>query len=318
MASPVSPSLLEGADSEPAGFVVRQNANLAFGPAFPAAEMQDAHNIVEGNAWIAPASRYQYPFTVEQDWFFNPVTARVYSSPEGYAVDVPPAARRIAFVAFRFQDADGVQEWHQEDHRLLCRLLCAHLLGCPPVDEPDAEEVARRARLAAENAAEEAAVDARRRYNTDVWVRVVAPGTGYRGTSFVLVGTLQDMEHRHYEETGPEDDALFVPNLVGLRTAEQLCNGRSITNEQLLRLIRIREDLEYEYDAPYGEDPDTIRRLKAEETRILRAVEGAFRSHRAIFASLASHGAAVASGVFRAARAHARRRAALYAFGSVN
>ena len=344
---PVSPNpLLESA--EPAGFVARMNANLAFGPAISAAEMRDAHDIVEEHAWVPPTTRaYRYHGrspTAEQPWFFDPAAARVTAYPEGDAVDVPPAAGRVALAAFVLQgdaqfwderaDADGgfvgaevavaAAGDLRADHRLLCRILCAHLLGRPPVDAPDAAERERRAalvaRLAAARAAEEAAyaaeVEARRRRTTEVWVRVVAPGRGERGTSFVVVGTLSDMEQRHYEETGPEDDALFVPNLVGLRTADQLPRG--ITNEQLLRLVRIREDLEHEYDAPYGEDEAVVRRLKAEEARILRTLEGAFRAHRALLAAAVAHAPAVVSGDVRAARIRGRRRHALEAFGRVN
>jgi hypothetical protein len=190
--------------------------------------------------------------------------------------------------------------------RCLVRLLVAHITGRPPVDAPTPEEAARRAALVAEIAGRRAAEAERRRRATEVWVRVVRGGTGYRGTSIQIVGTLQDMENRRGEEDGIVD-----PMAEGLRTAHQLCGGRGVTNAQLFRLVQIRDDLEMEYDAPYGADEDTVRRLQKEETQILRAIVAAFRAYRAIFAPLATHASAVITGDVRHARLWRRRRAAL-------
>ena len=348
---PVSPSLLEGA--EPAGFgaggLVRQCAGLrsALDLAFSAAEMRDAHDLVEGNAWVRPALRTQHQPSAEDTWYLDPTTRRVATWPTDpdTALAVPATAGRIAFAAHQVQrtiafwtgrnhaaedgfvamlevDVVAVAARYQRDHHLLVRLLVAHITGRPPVDEPTAEEQERRAALtqelaaerAAEEAADAAAEAARRRRATVVWVRLVSPQRGY----IDVVGTIADMERRQWEEANPDDDIpapAIDPAAEGLRTADQLPAG--ITNAQLLRLVQIREELEMEYDSHYT-DESAIRRLKREETQILRAITVAFRAHRARYAPLAAHAAAVVDGSVRRARIHSRRRAALVAWGLVN
>lgn len=347
---PVSPSPSDGA--EPVGFgagsLVRQCALSAHDLAFSPEEMRDAHDLVEGNAWVPPAFRAQYyghPPRAGDPWYLDPATQQVATWPTDpdTALAVPAAAGRIALATHQIQRAlvhwegeaehnaglagilgiDGapVAAHYRREHRLLVRLLVAHITGRPPVDEPTPEEAARRAaltqELAAERAAEEAAdaarEAARRRRATEVWVRLISPQRGY----IQIVGTIDDMERRRWEEAGPEDDipAAIDPAAEGLFTADQLPAG--VTNELLLRLLQIREELEMEYDSHYT-DEDAIRRLKREETQILRAITAAFRAHRARYAPLAAHAAAVVDGSVRRARIHARRRAALVAWGLVN
>jgi hypothetical protein len=332
---PVSPTPLEGADSEPTGFVVRQNANVAFGLVFSATEMRDAHDIVEENAWIAPAFRSQYyghPPTADTPWYLDATTQTVVTHPtEVFTVAVPAVAGRIALAAHQLQRT--IAFWDREEegpaaaeyrrhHRLLVRILCAHIAGHPPTDEPGVEERERRATLVAELATERAAEEAaavaaeaaRYRRATEVWVRLISPQRGY----IQIVGTIDDMERRRWEEAGPDDmPAAVDPAAEGLRTADQLCDGCAITNAQLLRLVQIRDDLEMEYDSHYT-DEDAIRRLKREETQILRAITIAFRTHRTRYAPLAVHAAAVRTGDVRHARISARRRHAIAVFALNN
>jgi hypothetical protein len=176
----------------------------------------------------------------------------------------------------------------------------------PALHTQAAVEAARRGR-AAEEAADAAAEAARRRRATEVWVRLISPQRGY----IQIVGTIDDMERRRLEDDIP---GAVDPAAEGLRTADQLCGGHGVTNAQLLRLVQIRDDLDIEYDSHYT-DEDAISRLKREETQILRAITVAFRTHRTRYAPLAAHAAAVIDGSVRHARAHARRRHALAAFG---
>jgi hypothetical protein len=220
---------------EPTGFgIVRQNAISAFGLAFSPAEMRDAHDLVEENAWAHPA------FRSEDTWYLEPATQTVVTWETDRTLAIPAAAGRIALALHRL----GSEDVFLPSRRCLVRLLVAHITGRPPVDAPTPEEAARRAALVAEIAGRRAAEAERRRRATEVWVRVVRGGTGYRGTSIQIVGTLQDMENRRGEEDGIVD-----PMAEGLRTAHQLCGGRGVTNAQLFRLVQIRDDLEMEYDA---------------------------------------------------------------------